>query len=377
MHLHLPNTSIIVANTSYQHRLPNSEYKEFRNIEHSIRLEEMPRDVFLDAFRGLTVLEMEGTEVLGDVLGHAKFMEKKVNYADTIFPCFSFIAGLATKINGIAPLARGIKLICFGIIYNAPLLIIDNGKLRLPGVLQRHGLSSIIFHNLVPARLKNSLYYPLLMSSLWFAISVFYADHTKDPFGDPGSTAQQKIDSKIFGSRTYEPNFDPEGLLGSLMTSVTLWTGYYIGNNRFSDKALILSGLLQFAMGKCLSLFSPRFMPLSKPLWTPSFVLITNSISIFKGMLLKKCLAYAPAVVVNSLAAVGRQSLEVYFIGEITLLLLKFNNGAGTSIWNIAEHLLTKYMPKNLANTALLVLFDIFLVGSAFACSKWNLRLRL
>ncbi|EDK40921.2 predicted protein [Meyerozyma guilliermondii ATCC 6260] len=161
------------------------------------------------------------------------------------------------------------------------------------------------------------------------------------------------------------------------MTSVTLWSGYYIGNSKFSDKALILSGLLQYATGKFLSSVFPRFMPLSKPLWTPSFVLITNSISIFKGMLLKKCLAYAPAIVANSLAAVGRQSLEVYFIGEITFLLLKFNNGAGTSIWNMAEHLLTKYMPANLANAALLVLFDMFLVGSALACSKWNLRLRL
>ncbi len=40
---------------------------------------------------------MEGIEGVGNVLGHAKFTEKKVNYADTIFPCFPFIAGLTVK----------------------------------------------------------------------------------------------------------------------------------------------------------------------------------------------------------------------------------------------------------------------------------------
>ncbi|MGV7292060.1 hypothetical protein PJJ27_28930, partial [Mycobacterium kansasii] len=89
-------------------------------------------------------------------------------------------------------------------------------------------------NNIAPIALRDSIAYPFVMTGLWYAISVFYARDVKDPFKDPKDTAQQRIDKKIFGSRTYHENFDPEGLLGTLMTSVTVWTGYWYSRSDLS-----------------------------------------------------------------------------------------------------------------------------------------------
>ncbi len=81
----------------------------------------------------------------------------------------------------------------------------------------------------------------------------------------------------------YEGAFDPYGLLGVLSGSVTLLLGYLTSNilrlGRDIDKQLRLLSVLCIL---CIvaALFLSRDVPVSRPLWTSSYVLLTAGLSV-------------------------------------------------------------------------------------------------
>ncbi|GMM35182.1 hypothetical protein DASC09_025070 [Saccharomycopsis crataegensis] len=338
----------------------------------------MSRALEIDIFRGLNILEMENTESCDDsFFDHASYDDMKMNYADTIFPCFSFISGMLLKRDKVVPARKSIQLIGLGMAFNSVPMLLENEKFRPLGVLQRHGLSSIILNNLVPINFRNSVLFPLAMSGLWLAVSFGHATDKSKPFDNQEHTAQQKIDSIFFGGRTYHENFDPEGLLGSFMTSVTIWSGYWFMQQNLSNLHSFLAGAGFLGAGYLVSKVFPAHFPVSKPLWTPAFALTSNGWSILKYLAVKNAIPYLPSLVKNLLAIVGKQSMEVYFLGEILLLISKYEFTENTSIWKMAQSGLNKIFSSAITKTILTLTFDISLVGFAYWCNAngWKIRL--
>ncbi|KAH3898655.1 uncharacterized protein SCODWIG_03813 [Saccharomycodes ludwigii] len=335
----------------------------------------LSRDPFVDAFRGLNVLEMETIESCDNpFFDHAKYDEMKLNYADTIFPCFSFINGMTLNPEcKPVPIYKNLQLIGLGIAFNYIPSILYNEKLRFLGVLQRHGLSSIILNQLL-----NKIgfsQYPILITGTWLGVSILYADNKKQPFKSQIASAQQKIDYPIFKDRTYHKNFDPEGLLGSLMTSVTLWSGIWYARMKLDVNQSLMVGSSLLAGGKLLAFLSPNYFPVSKPLWTPSFTMISTGWSILKYSFLKMGISFLPKYVQSLLSIVGRQNMEVYFMGEILLLLLKYKQNK-KSIWGYCYQKLGNYLPDWWVQFFLTSSFNMTLVLFAVFCNKYRLKIR-
>lgn len=339
----------------------------------------MPRDPIVDALRGLTMFEMENTETSTHWLfDHALYDEKTMTYADTIFPCFSFISGMTVPVGRKVPLKRGFSLIGLGLVFTGIPTVLKGQKYRPFGVLQRHGLASVILNNLAPTWLKQSPTYPLVMSGLWMLLSVVFADNRSDPFEKEETTAQLKFDRLLFEGRTYRPSFDPEGFLGSIMTSVTIWSGYYFAQLKLSDLQTFCVGTGQFLGGKVLSTVFPKFLPVSKPLWTPSFVLMSNGVSMLRYLALRSAYPYLPQALQSALGVVGRNSLEIYFIGRFLMILCDQTPfSLEQSLWESTQSFLKRFMPQALATLGMTIAYDVLLVSLAMLCEKYNFHIRL
>lgn len=333
------------------------------------------RNDLIDAFRGLDLLEMQTTEICDSkFFDHAVYDDMKMSYADTVFPCFAFISGMTLNPQKKVPLRRNIQLIGLGIMFNGIPLLIDNQKLRFLGVLQRHGLSSIILNNVVPMKLRASFTYPFIMTGLWYLLSIGLSKDWNQPFKNPENTAQLKIDKAIFGSRTFSPKYDPEGLLGALMTSITIWSGSWFMQRNWNVYQSLLFGLGSMAIGKLLPKVTPSFGPISKPLWTPSFVLVSNGWSIVKYSLFSVLFPYLPQFMVNSLVVFGRSTMEIYFLGELLMILTK--DISPDCMWSWASKKLNKFLLPCVTSTILVSIFDSILVGSAHIFYHYGIRIR-
>lgn len=366
--------------TTRQFTQDKSRPQRERLLADQVHTHTMQRSSEIDIFRGLNILEMENTESCDHpFFDHAEYEDMRLNYADTIFPCFAFISGMLLKPTRVVPVRKSVQLIGLGMAFNAIPCVMEGTPFRPLGVLQRHGLSSIILNNVVPVEWRNSIKYPIALTTLWYLISIVLATDKWRPFQEQKHTAQQKIDSPFFKGRTYHEHFDPEGLLGALMTAVSIWSGAWFSNNvAFTNWQTLLLGSGFFSAGYLISKILPNYFPMSKPLWSPAFVLATNGVTILKYLLLKVSMPYLPNVVSHVLAVVGRHSLEVYFLGEITLLGLKYKPAVGgKSIWTRIESFLSKYLPRGLTQTLLTVAFDAALVGFALLCNSkgWKIRL--
>jgi predicted acyltransferase len=172
-------------------------------------------------------------------------------------------------------------LIALGLVLNA---VSHVSPLRLPGVLQRLALAylvaSIVVLHVRPSR--------------WLAVAAalligHWALLALAPFGDqpagtmtPDHNLAGFIDTLVFGRHALTIPIDPEGLLGTLTASATAVLGAVAGDlvRRAPDNAVRLRELTAgSAAALGLGLLWSRALPLSKPLWTGSFVLVTAGLT--------------------------------------------------------------------------------------------------
>lgn len=338
----------------------------------------MGRNHLVDVFRGIDLLEMQATEICdSSFFDHAGYEEMKINYADTIFPCFSFISGMTIRPQKSIPLRKSMQLIGLGIAFNGIPLLVQGEELRIPGVLQRHGLSSIVLSNVVPLAFRDSIAYPFVITALWYAISVLYSDKPMDPFASPADTAQYRIDKSAFGNRTYNGKFDPEGLLGTLMTSVTVWSGYWFAQANLSLNQSILLGMICMGIGYLSSRLIPKYFPISKPLWTPSFTMVSSGWSMFKFGLLQMLSPFIPSYIMRSLKIFGSHSMEIYFVGELLMIGLKHPLQSGKSVWHYCLDKLNRGLTPRLSQATMTCLFEAILMGVAYGCNMCSIRIRI
>ena len=271
----------------------------------------------LDVLRGMTVAGMILVNNPGSwskifaPLRHAAW--HGCTPTDLVFPFFLFIVGAALSFSFakygdgldaksfIKLLKRSSLIFLTGLLLNAfpfyptspdaALSFGDNylnylDNIRIMGVLQRIALCYLVGGALAlwlkrPSRIAVGMAVLMIIHT---AVLVIFGG--EEPFSLEGNISGA-IDVAVLGeSHVYHgfgKAFDPEGLLGVLSGAATVLLGYTIGGiiRKSSNKSdavakLYTLGLLSLGAGVVMS----TFIPINKPLWTPSYVFYAGGWSI-------------------------------------------------------------------------------------------------
>ena len=271
----------------------------------------------LDVLRGMTVAGMILVNNPGSwskifaPLRHASW--HGCTPTDLVFPFFLFIVGAALSFSFakygdgldaksfIKLIKRSALIFLTGLLLNAypfyptspdtALSFAENymnylGNIRIMGVLQRIALCYLVGGALAlwlkrPGKIALGMGVLMILHT---AILVIYGG--VEPFSLEGNISGA-IDVAVLGeSHVYHgfgKAFDPEGLLGVLSGAATVLLGYTIGGiiRKSSNKSdavakLYTLGLLSLGAGVVMSIF----IPINKPLWTPSYVFYAGGWSI-------------------------------------------------------------------------------------------------
>jgi predicted acyltransferase len=311
----------------------------------------------VDVLRGVTIAGMivvndPGTwAAVYAPLRHAEW--HGWTYTDTIFPFFLFLVGVSMALSfsrrregGASPrdlarhaLVRGAIVAAIGLTLNVlSYLLLHGERLRFPGVLQRIGLCIAIAGPIAAAGRARaaSIAAAVLLAGYAAILSL-------GPLG-PGDSIPARVDRAVFGSHTWKPEFDPEGLLSTLPAAATTLLGAIAGERlRRGTVAtaraageIAVAGTAVAAAGWAWGLA----LPVNKTLWTPSYALLTAGLA---------ALALAAAIgIVDLLGArrwaapflwLGRNAIAAFVLstlGAILLLAVKVDGGDGRrrSLWS-------------------------------------------
>jgi predicted acyltransferase len=269
----------------------------------------------LDALRGLSMLLMIlvnnpgawGAAYQYAPLRHAEW--HGCTPTDLVFPTFLFCAGVAIVpalskklAHGAArgPLLFGIGkrtlwLVLIGL--SLPffsLLTATDGKpfeerlagLRFPGVLQRigvcYGLAALLFVT-TSERVQRLVLFGCLVGSALLMTCVAVPGVGWPDLAGPMTTLQGWLDRAVFGAHIYKQGpYDPEGLLSTIPALATALLGVHCGRvlQRHEQLGERIGALLRLG---CLWMLAGAvwgwFLPINKPLWTPSYALWTGGIA--------------------------------------------------------------------------------------------------
>jgi len=257
----------------------------------------------LDAFRGFTIAAMLLVNNPGDwghlygPLGHAAW--HGWTFTDWIFPFFVFISGISMTMSLgrraeagdskhsllMQTVRRGLTIIAIGLALNLiPSFNFDT--LRIPGVLQRLGLCTILSAPLVLwFNWRQQLGWIIGLLAAYSAVMMLLP--VPDALGvvHTGSLAKGEdvgawLDRLLMDGHLWSQakTWDPEGLLSTVPAVASQLSGVLVGHWLASkrqpiEKAmwLMVAGLACLWAGQVLDAW---LMPINKSLWTPSYVML-------------------------------------------------------------------------------------------------------
>ncbi|MEN6375391.1 MAG: hypothetical protein ABFD75_11515 [Smithella sp.] len=263
-------------------------------------MEQSERYLALDVLRGMTIALM----ILVNTPGSWQYIYAPLRHAewhgctpaDLVFPFFLFVVGVSlffslakypinlSKDSLLHVGRRTFLIFAMGIFINSyPQWMTDYSQLRIMGVLQRialaYGFAALIVMS-APRRWLPGIGIFILL--VYWGILYF--------FGGPDSyslhtNAAIPFDRAILGeSHLYKGfgiPFDPEGILSSLPSVVTVLIGYLAGmmiQKTAKDRVLIklsIFGIVCTITGYIWGIV----LPINKPLWTGSYVLYTSGLA--------------------------------------------------------------------------------------------------
>ncbi|RLD64567.1 MAG: hypothetical protein DRI95_10495 [Bacteroidetes bacterium] len=258
-------------------------------------MEQSKRVIALDAFRGFTIALM----ILVNTPGSWSYVYPPFRHAewhgctptDLVFPFFLFIVGVAmwfsfkafdhqlNKKVVLKIIKRTLIIFAIGVglkLYS--MLLRENSSFRLMGVLQRialaYGFAAILALSLKQRSLIAISAFLLL--GYWFLLWFFGGDA---PYALETNLART-IDLKIIGTKfLYKGEgipFDPEGLLATIPSIVTVILGYFTGQmvEQTTDrKKLVLKLALWGVLAIFIGLIWDMAFPINKKIWTSSYVI--------------------------------------------------------------------------------------------------------
>ena len=269
--------------------------------------EKINRFLALDIFRGATIALMVIVNTPGTwsyVYGPLRHAEwHGCTLTDLVFPFFLFIIGVAMRFSfdkydicKYGPLFnkiifRTITIFSIGLLLNAFPFIRQNwdwSSFRILGVLQRIALayffaSFIVLRLDVKGLVKISFF---ILVGYWLLLMSYGFYSGQDPYSLKYNLILV-IDSFLLGENHLYGGtgiqFDPEGLLSTIPSIVTILIGFLVGTmikttNDHQDniQRMVVLGSLLIITGW---LWSFGF-PINKQLWTSSYVLYTAGIAI-------------------------------------------------------------------------------------------------
>jgi predicted acyltransferase len=327
------------------------------------------RSLALDIFRGMTVCFMiivntPGSEIFTySPLRHAAWFG--FTPTDLVFPSFLFAVGNAMSfaMKKFETMGQGAVL---GKIFKRTLIIFLLGFLlywfpffhkdgghwvfnpisgtRIFGVLQRiglcYGIASLFIYYTSPRTVYTIAW--VLLLGYWAALLLFPVPGA-DPYSMTGN-AGQRLDIWLLGeNHLYHGEgiaFDPEGILSTFPAVVNVIAGYFTGVF-VSRKGKTYEGLTQMLLwGTALiavALAWNLVFPISKKLWTSSFVLLTVGIDLVLLSFLiyfiemKEKMRWTPFF-----SVFGKNPLFIYLLSELFIIILftiPAGNGENSAEW--------------------------------------------
>lgn len=352
----------------------------------------------LDVFRGLTMAGMVIVNNPGD-WGHVYWPLLHADWngwtpTDLIFPFFLFIVGVAITLSRRSAstasiLKRGSVIFAVGL-FLAGFPRFDPSHWRIPGVLQRiaicYAVAAIYYRAVLtrrgaaaPTTGRTGAYAPLAVAAAVLML-VYWAVMMLVPV--PGGTAGNLtagndlgayVDRAIFGSHTWKPTWDPEGLLSTVPAIATTLLGTIAGLWMRSDATparkagvLALAGLVAIAIGE---LWNVAF-PINKNLWTSSYVMFTaGAAALFLALCywvldVKQWRAWAKPFVILGMNALALFAFSALMVKTMARISITLDDGTtmSSSRWIYATLFEPFLAPKNaslayaLANLAVLFL---------------------
>lgn len=338
----------------------------------------------LDALRGFTVAAMLLVNDPGDwshiygPLDHSEW--NGWTFTDCVFPFFMFMSGMAmtmslarramagadkTKLllttwrRGLTIIAIGLALNAIGILYNAVAGLftaadpVSFATLRIPGVLQRIGLCTML-----AAPLVIWLSWRALVAWLVALLAVYSVIQLCIPVPDVngvvhvGSLVKSEdvgawLDRLVLGHHVWiqAKTWDPEGLLSTLPAVGSLLAGALAGHwlaaardPRETAMGFMVASLPLWWVAMILDAWS---MPINKSLWTPAFVLMMAGSASFMFGLFYWLLDAMPlplwrerwARVAHPFVVFGMNALFMFALsGFVGRMLTLIKNGAGVTL---------------------------------------------
>jgi predicted acyltransferase len=239
-----------------------------------------PRLLALDAARGLAIVVMLVVMNPGPVahmpaqLHHPDWTG--LTFADLFFPLFLVCVGVAMTLSPRGMdvrhvLYRAGVLLVLGIALNS----LKHETFAKTGVLQHIAVSYVVAYLLL--RLPRRWQLPVAGAMLlaYWAVFVIWAPGS-DPWSQSGTLAHT-VDGRLFDG------FTTEGTLQSLISSVTVLAGAFVGRmvKAEPDRSLLMRKLAVRGAGLIAVGAAFAFVvPLNKHLWTPSFTVLTIGTSL-------------------------------------------------------------------------------------------------
>lgn len=363
----------------------------------------------LDVFRGLTITAMIVVNNPGNwsrvypPLAHVYW--HGWTFADTVFPSFIFIAGVALPLSRLRGLTRQpyramllsvgrrtALLVALGYALNVAAALPTAATVRIPGVLQRIGLAYAI-----AATVVLTLDVPGWAASAGVLLGVHTALLLGIPFdGYPAGTMTPEhslagvVDAAVFGSRhMLTATNDPEGLLGVLSTAATMLCGAMAGAwiRATPDPIRRVTGL---AAGGALALAAglvwSSWLPLNKTLWTGSFAIASAGTS---ALAFAACYLLVDALDVTTWARpfvwLGVNPLSIYCLSELARNALDIGwIRMGTEHVGIKDAFFWQYfvfftgdIGGTLPSLLFALLFVAMWIGVAGVLDKYGIRVKV
>ncbi|KAG2171970.1 hypothetical protein INT43_001446 [Umbelopsis isabellina] len=384
--------------TSYTHGPPTTDG---RPKQQQPAATASKRLVSLDGLRGLAVVFMilvnyQGTDPYR-LLAHADWFGFRA-IADQVFPLFLFVAGVAIaftykKERSVVKrplvakmLKRFVLLFCIGLFLNGfpftrPGLV---QSWRIMGVLQRAAIcyigTTVIY--IVGGHSTYGIYYiyPTVIVAVWTCLTFLVYNPACQTRGDLSKQCctETMFDSALLGAHSYGP-FDPEGTLSTLPALLTSWSGLLVGihiGNQPDRYKLIVRWIVIAAVLSCLAWVLNNWIPIGKPLWTPTFMMLTTALSmtlfatsiyvydIQNMMVATTRIQHLYSSVLYAFVACGRNSTVIYIVSSLvssTLRTIKLTSGV--SLYQAMQNtMFSSWLPQGLSSLALSLFWTLVLV---------------
>jgi predicted acyltransferase len=365
------------------------------------------RSLAIDVLRGLTVALMivvnmsVDDNVVYSQLAHAKWLG--LTLTDLVFPTFLFVVGTALSLNlekyeqfGDAAVLRKILtrtaliFLCGYLLYWFPffhinadghLSLLPIAETRIFGVLQRialgYGAAALLLH--YAGRRAAVVFGVVALLGYW---ALLYA------FGDYSLTgnAALKLDRLLLGeAHMYHGEgmaFDPEGILSTLPAIVNVLAGYFAGR-ALRDRGRNYETLtrLLLAGGLCIvvALLWDNVLPISKKLWTSSYVLCTIGIDLYViSMLVYLTEIRGTGRWTHFFEVFGKNTLFIYLLSEVGNTLMDLVQVGDQSLFTWLYEQVFKPL-AGAKNGALLyaVAYMLCCWGVAYAMDRRRLYIKL